>query len=90
MFFFRKKDPSFLNATYFVATFFCHYIFVNFKKFDSLYGINSGVSLQKNMLFLRAKISFFQIFLLPFFCARFEHNTLDFITILHKKSATLK
>ncbi|MBI1449278.1 hypothetical protein D3C81_408560 [compost metagenome] len=90
MFFFRKKDPLFLNATHFVATFFCHYIFVKLKKFDSLYGINSGVSLQKNMLFLRTKISFFQIFLLPFFCARFEHNTLDFITILHKKSATLK
>lgn len=90
MFFFRKKDPLFLNATHFVATFFCHYIFVKFKKFDSLYGINSGVSLQKNMLFLRTKISFFQIFLLPFFCARFEDNTLDFITILHKKSATLK
>jgi len=90
IFFFRKKDPFFLNATYFVATFFCHYIFVKFKKFDSLYGINSGVSLQKNMPFLRIKISFFQIFLLPFFCAKFCHNLLVFMTILHKKSATLK
>ncbi|MEK5744432.1 hypothetical protein VXE41_16290 [Acinetobacter variabilis] len=90
MFFFRKKDPFFLNATYFFGTFFCHYIFVNLKKFYFLYGINSGVSLQKNMPFLRIKISFFQIFLLPFFCAKFCHNLLVFMTILHKKSATLE
>ena len=65
-------------------------IFANLKKFYFLYGVNSGVSLQKNMPFLRIKISFFQIFLLPFFCAKFCHNLLVFMTILHKKSATLK
>jgi len=69
MFFFRKKDLLFVDATHFVATFFCHYIFLNFKKFYVLYGINSGVSLQKTMLFFYLKISFFQFFLLPFFCA---------------------
>ena len=59
--FFRKD--LFLNATYFVATFFCHYIFAKFKSLI-LYGINSGVSLQKYAV-LRTKISFFR-FLLPF------------------------
>ncbi len=69
VFFLEKKDLLFVDATYFVATFFCHYIFVNLKKFYFLYGINSGVSLQKTMLFFCLKISFFQFFLLPFFCA---------------------
>jgi len=90
MFFFRKKDLLFDNATYFVATFFCHYIFIKIKKFYVLYSINSGVSLQKNMLFFYLKISFFQFFLLPFFCAQFCHNLLVFMTILDKKSATLE
>jgi len=90
MFFFRKKDLLFVEATYFVATFFCHYIFANLKKFYFLYGVNSGVSLQKTMLFFCLKISFFQFFLLPFFCAQFCHNLLVFMTILHKKSATLE
>lgn len=70
VFFLEKKDLLFVDATYFVATFFCHYIFVNLKKFYFLYGINSGVSLQKTMLFFLSQNKFFfSFFLLPFFCA---------------------
>lgn len=70
MFFFRKKDPFFLNATYFVATFFCHYIFVKFKKFDSLYGINSGVSLQKKYAVFKDQNKFFSDFFIAFFLCK--------------------
>ncbi|EYT16746.1 putative membrane protein [Acinetobacter sp. 1592897] len=67
MFFFRKKDLLFVEATYFVATFFCHYIFANLKKFYFLYGVNSGVSLQKTMLFFLPQNKFFSVFFIAFF-----------------------
>ncbi len=85
MFFFRKKDPFFLNATYFVATFFVITFLQNSKSSIPYMASILACHYKKNMLFLRTKISFFQIFLLPFFCAKFCHNLLVFMTILHKK-----
>ncbi|TXJ01718.1 MAG: hypothetical protein E6Q26_06610 [Acinetobacter sp.] len=61
------------TTTQAVATFLCHYIFCYRKTPNLLYGINCGVSLQKNIGNFEYKKTFSRIFLSLFFYA-FSHK----------------
>ncbi len=62
---FEKKDLLFVDATYFVATFFCHYIFVNLKSSTS-YMASILACHYKNYAVFLPQNKFFSVFLLPF------------------------
>ncbi len=69
MFFLEKKTRFFLMrhtlSQHSLSLHFC-----KIQKFDSLYGINSGVSLQKKYAVFKAQNKFFSDFFIAFFLCK--------------------